>query len=111
MTGHSNHTNTHSNNSVGHLTQVNEGKSISFIHTICFYCGFGILSVIMSSTRRVGDILFLVRIALAYASAFISVHFLLNQLLDFNQTCIVTLLGGGKEVTLSYFLGHSGKCP
>ena len=54
---------------------------------------------------------FWMRIALASAFAFIFVHFLLNQLLDFDQTCIVTLVGGGEEVTLSFFLGHSGKCP
>ena len=35
-----------SNSSVGHLTQVHEGKSISFIYTICFYRGFGKHSVI-----------------------------------------------------------------
>ena len=35
-----------SNNSVGHLTQVNEGKPISFIYTICFYRSFGIHNVI-----------------------------------------------------------------
>ena len=29
-------------------------------------------------------------------SFFISVHYLLNQLLDFNQTCLGTLFGGGK---------------
>ena len=35
-----------SNSSVGLLTQVNEGKSISFIYTICLYRGFGIHSII-----------------------------------------------------------------
>ena len=35
-----------SNSSVGLLTQVNEGKSISFIYTISLYRGFGIHSVI-----------------------------------------------------------------
>ena len=30
--------------------------------------------------------------------SFISVHFLLNQLMDFDQTCIETLLGGGEEL-------------
>ena len=48
-----------------------------------------------------GDIyFFLVRIpsALASASAFISVHYLLNQLMDFDQTCIDTLFGNGKEL-------------
>ena len=34
-----------SNNTVGYLTQVNEGNSISFIYTIGFYCYFGIHSV------------------------------------------------------------------
>ena len=40
----------------------------------------------------------MVRIPLALASAFISVHYLLNQLMDFDQTCIDTLLGGGEEL-------------
>ena len=31
----------YSNNSVGHLTQVNEGTSISFFYTICFYGSLG----------------------------------------------------------------------
>ena len=35
-----------SNNTVGDLTQVNEGNSISFIYTIGFYRCFGIHSVI-----------------------------------------------------------------
>ena len=35
-----------SNNTVGYLTQVNEGNSISFIYTIGFYRCFGIHSVI-----------------------------------------------------------------
>ena len=34
------------NNSVGHLTQVNEGKSIPFSYRIYFYGSFGIHSVI-----------------------------------------------------------------
>ena len=42
-------------------------------------------------------ILVLIPKALALASAFISMHCLLNQLMDFNQTCIDTLFGGGKE--------------
>ena len=29
---------------------------------------------------------------------FISMHYHLNQSMDFNQTCIVTLLGGGEEL-------------
>ena len=29
---------------------------------------------------------------------FVSVHYLLNQLMDFDQTCIETLLGGGEEL-------------
>ena len=29
---------------------------------------------------------------------FISIHYLLNQLMDFDQTCIYTLVGGGKEL-------------
>ena len=41
-----------SNNSVRHLTQVNEGKLISFIYTICFYCSFGIHSVIFLSFTK-----------------------------------------------------------
>ena len=32
------------------------------------------------------------------ASAFISMHHLLNQLMDFYQTCIDTLLGGVEEL-------------
>ena len=35
-----------SNSSVGPLTQVNEGKSISFIYTVFLYRGFAIHSVI-----------------------------------------------------------------
>ena len=35
-----------SNNTVGYLTQVNEGNSISFIYTVGFYRCFGIHSVI-----------------------------------------------------------------
>ena len=41
------------------------------------------------------DILFLVRIPLA--SAFVFVHYLLNQLVDFDQTGIDTLLGGRED--------------
>ena len=47
------------------------------------------------------DILFLEQIPSALASAsnfFVSVHYLLNQLMDFNQTCIYTLLGEGEEL-------------
>ena len=29
---------------------------------------------------------------------FVSVHYLLNQLMDFNQTCLYTLLEEGKEL-------------
>ena len=29
---------------------------------------------------------------------FVSVHYLLNQLMDFNQTCIYTLLGKREEM-------------
>ena len=57
------------------------------IFKICFYV----------PPLLVGDIL-LVRIALASASAFISVHYLLNKWMDFDQTCIDTLLGGGEEL-------------
>ena len=49
---------------------------------------------------------------------FVSVHYLLNQLMDFAQTCIETLLGGGEELIRiwwpwPYFQGHKGtlKCP
>ena len=49
---------------------------------------------------------------------FISVHYLLNQWMDFEQTCIDTLLGGGEEMIRlwwpwPYFQGHRGtlKCP
>ena len=44
----------------------------------------------------VGDILLLVQIPLALA--FISVHYCLNQLTDFDQTGIDTLLRGGEEL-------------
>ena len=29
---------------------------------------------------------------------FVSVHYILNQLMDFDQTCMDTLLGGGEEL-------------
>ena len=52
------------------------------------------------------------------ASAFISMHYLLNQLVDFDQTCKDTLFGGGKELIRfcdidHIFKGHSGtsNCP
>ena len=48
------------------------------------------------------DILFLVRIPSAFA--IISMHYLLNQLMDFDQTCTDILFGGGKE--LIKFWGH-----
>ena len=41
-------------------------------------------------------IIVLIPLALASASAFISVHYLLNQFMDFDQTCIDTLLGKGE---------------
>ena len=44
----------------------------------------------------VGDILLLVQIPLALA--FNSVHYCLNQLIDFDQTGIDTLLRGGEEL-------------
>ena len=44
----------------------------------------------------VGDILLLVQIPLALA--FTSVHYCLNQLIDFGQTGIDTLLRGGEEL-------------
>ena len=44
----------------------------------------------------VGDILLLVQIPLALA--FTSVHYCLNQLTDFDQTGIDTLLRGGEEL-------------
>ena len=52
-------------------------------------------------------------LALAPASTFfVSVHYLLNQLMDFNQTCIDTFMGGGEEL-IRLFQGHWGtlKCP
>ena len=70
-------------------------------------------------TRRKGGIYCFDRIpsALALASAFISVHYLLNQLMDFDQTCIDTLFGNGKEMIRFWwprlcFQGHRGtlKC-
>ena len=49
---------------------------------------------------------------------FVSVHYLLNQSMVFDQTYIYTLLGGGKEFIgfwwrWPYFQGHRGtlKCP
>ena len=49
---------------------------------------------------RVGvDIVFGVDpVSLASASPFISMCYLLNQLMDFDQTCIDTLLGRGEEL-------------
>ena len=44
----------------------------------------------------VGDMLLLVQIPLALA--FTSVHYFLNQLIDFDQTGIDTLLRGGEEL-------------
>ena len=44
----------------------------------------------------VGDILLLVKIP--FALAFTSVHYCLNQLIDFDQTGIDTLLKGGEEL-------------
>ena len=35
---------------------------------------------------------------LSVSNFFISVHYLLNQSMDFDQTCIDTLLGEGKEL-------------
>ena len=68
----------------------------------------------MSPQPKVGDILFLVLIPSAYASAyayasacvrmrtrphsFFPTGYLLNQWMDFDQTCIDTWLGGGKEL-------------
>ena len=49
-------------------------------------------------TRKVGDILFLVQIMSTSASAFVSVHYLLSQSADFDQTSIDTFLGEGKEM-------------
>ena len=53
-----------------------------------------IMIIMFPPTRGMGDILFMVRIP----SSFVSVHYLLNQLMDFDQTCIVTLMGGGEEL-------------
>ena len=61
---------------------------------------------IMSPQPKVGDILFLVRFPSASASAsasprprsFFLTRYLLNQWMDFDQTCIDTWLGGGKEL-------------
>ena len=53
-----------------------------------------------------GEILFLVWIpsvsasALALVPLFISIHYLLNQLMYFKQTCIDTLLGKGKKLII-----------
>ena len=47
--------------------------------------------------RYLGDKLLLVQIPLALA--FTSVHYCLNQLIDFDQTGIDTLLRGGEELT------------
>ena len=63
-------------------------------------------------------ILFLVWILSVSASAFISMRYLLNQLMDLDQTCIDTLLGRREELNnfwwpWPYFHGDSGtlKCP
>ena len=69
----------------------------------------------MSPQPKVGDILFLVRIPSAFASAsaysFFPTRYLLNQWMDFNQTCIDTWLGWGKELIRfwwpwPHFQGH-----
>ena len=62
-------------------------------------CVFGLI-LNVPFNREGGYILFLVRILLA--STFVSVHYLLNLTSDFDQTCIDTLLGGGKELTGSW---------
>ena len=49
----------------------------------------------MPQTEGRGDILFLVRIL--SESACLSVHYLLNQLMDFDQISIDTLLGGERD--------------
>ena len=53
-------------------------------------------------TGRVGDIWVLMRnpSVLASVSTFISMHYLLNQLMDFHQSCIDTLVGEGEELNI-----------
>ena len=57
------------------------------------------------------DLIFKVKVTLWVASAFISVFYLLHQLVDFDQTCIDTLFVGGKKfikfLWRPYFQGHS----
>ena len=55
-----------------------------------------LLSEKKNMNSYVGDILLLVQIPLALA--FISIHYSLNQLIDFDQTGIDTLLRGGEEL-------------
>ena len=59
-------------------------------------CVFGLILNVPFNAEGGGYTVF-VRIPLA--STFVSVHYLLNQTSDFDQTCIDTLLGGGKELT------------
>ena len=76
------------------------------------------LTIFMSPpppTQRVGDILFLVRIlsALIGVRFLVSVHSLLNQVMDFDQACIDRLFGEGEELIRFwwpwlYFQGHRG---
>ena len=44
-----------------------------------------------------GNILFLVQIP-SVSAFFLHLHYLLNQLIDFDQTCKDTVLGGGEKL-------------
>ena len=82
----------------------------NFMHKIQFLIGkssYARYSSMPPSTLPIpegGGILLLVRIpsasalALASAPAFISVHCILDQLMNFDQTCIDTLFGGREEL-------------
>ena len=76
-------------------------KCIRIYIFIYFDVRLEIMSPKPAQPSGLGDILFLVQIPSALASAstfFVSVHYLLNQLMDYNQTCIYTLLGRGEEL-------------
>ena len=51
-----------------------------------------------SGVQHLFNDIFMMQIPLATASTFfVSIHYLLNQLMAFYQTCTDTLLGGGEE--------------
>ena len=62
-----------------------------------------VLNIYVNQTRRVGGYIVFgadpvgVRVGVC-EHCFVCVHYPLNQLMDFNQTCIDTLLGRGEEL-------------